>query len=99
MFFEKQELLEGLDLAESNAEIARQCRHRIFSQMIETRGKKYRLFLFCMRSIKYLACQPRRGELLESIYTFMRYLDDVVDGDVALPEGYASAAEYMQRKI
>lgn len=99
MFPEKQELLSGLDLSDSNAEIARQCRQRIYAHMIKTRGKKYRLFLFSMRSMKYLACQPTRGELLESIYTFMRYLDDVVDGDVSLPKGYASAAEYMQEKI
>ncbi|HLC76006.1 MAG TPA: squalene/phytoene synthase family protein [Candidatus Peribacterales bacterium] len=52
-----------------------------------------------MRSIKYLACQPKRGELLESIYALMRYLDDIADRDSSLPKGYSSAMQYIQRKI
>lgn len=67
--------------------------------MIETRGKKYRVFLCCLRSMKYLACQPKRGELLESIYAFMRYLDDIADGDIPLPNGHSSAADYIAGKI
>lgn len=99
MLLEQRDPLAGLEIAKSNADIAKQCRQRIFSQMIETRGNKYRLFLQCMRSMKYLACQPTRGELLESMYALMRYVDDVVDGDTPLPNGYASAAEFVQRKI
>lgn len=99
MFAEKQDPLDDLSISESNSEIARQCRQRIYAHMIETRGKKYRVFLCGLRSAKYLACQPKRGELLESIYAFMRYLDDIADGDIPLPQGHSSPADYIQGKI
>lgn len=74
-------------------------RSRIFRHMLETRGWKYRVFLRYLRFFKYIAFAPLRGEFLESYYSLMRYLDDVVDGDVALPEGYSYESEYITEKI
>ena len=99
MLVERRDPLAGLEMSESNSVIAKQCRRRIYAYMIATRGEKYRLFLCALRNLKYLACQPKRGELLESIYAFMRYLDDVADGDVPLPNGHSSAADFIQEKI
>jgi hypothetical protein len=67
--------------------------------MLQTRGWKYRLVLRQMHLFKYLAFAPTRGEFLESYYTLMRYLDDIVDGDVPLPSGYENIIEYLNEKI
>lgn len=78
---------------------AKEMRSQVFSHMLETRGWKYRAFLRQLRFFKYVAFAPVRGEFLESYYTLMRYLDDVVDGDVSLPEGYSGESEYISEKI
>ncbi len=67
--------------------------------MLRTRGWKYRAFLRYLRIFKYVAFAPLRGEFLESFYVLMRYLDDVVDGDVPLPQGYLNESEYIASKI
>jgi hypothetical protein len=67
--------------------------------MLNTRGHKYRSFLRYLRFFKYAACSPNRGEFLEAYYTLMRYLDDVVDGDVPLPSNYSNAITYIEDKI
>jgi len=74
-------------------------RSRVYAHMLRTRGWKYRSFLRYLRVFKYIAFAPVRGEFLESYYTMMRYLDDVVDGDVSLPEGCGNEAEYIRGKI
>ena len=74
-------------------------RNQVFNHMLDTRGWKYRAFLRYLRFFKYAAFAPTRGAFLESYYVLMRYLDDVVDGDVALPEGYISEKEYLLEKI
>ena len=78
---------------------ARMMRFNVFSQMLETRGWKYRTFLHYLRVFKYISFSPTRGKFLESYYTLMRYLDDIVDGDIPLPEGYSSESEYITEKI
>ena len=78
---------------------AKEMRSKVFKHMLDTRGWKYRVFLRYLRLFKYFAFAPTRGEFLESYYTLMRYLDDVVDGDAPLPEGYQNETEYMIRKI
>jgi hypothetical protein len=78
---------------------ARDMRAKVFHNMLETRGWKYRAFLRYLCFFKYIALAPTRGEFLESYYTLMRYLDDVVDGDVPVPEGYSDASEYLSEKI
>ena len=67
--------------------------------MLATRGWKYRSFLRYLGLFKYLTLDFTRGEFLESYYTLMRYLDDVVDGDIPLPDGYTSESEYILKKI
>lgn len=76
-----------------------QMRKRVFRQMLETRGWKYRSFLRYLRIFKYAAFAPARGEFLENYYVLMRFLDDVVDGDVPLPPGYQNESEYISEKL
>lgn len=78
---------------------AKEMRTIVFQHMLSTRGWKYRTFLRYLRLFKYLAFAPVRGEFLESYYTLMRYLDDIVDGDLPLPENYKTAANYISAKI
>jgi hypothetical protein len=77
----------------------KEIRSKVFEQMLRTRGLKYRTFLWQLRSFKYLAFAPTRGEFLESYYTLMRYLDDVVDGDAPLPNAYTDETKYLLEKI
>jgi hypothetical protein len=67
--------------------------------MLQTRGWKYRAFLRYLRLFKYAAFAPTRGNFLESYYTLMRYMDDIVDGDAYLPSGYKDPSEYLTEKI
>lgn len=78
---------------------SKQMRSRVFHQMLKTRGWKYRSFLRYLQMFKYISFEPSRGRFLESYYTLMRYIDDVVDGDVPLPEKYRSETEYVLEKI
>lgn len=78
---------------------AKQMRQRIYQHMLKTRGRKYRSFLRYLRFFKYISFAPARGEFLESYYTLMRYLDDVVDGDAVLPAGYNCGTDYITDKI
>lgn len=80
-------------------EHARQMRQRIYRHMLQTRGWKYKAFLRYLRLFRYVSFTPKRGEFLESYYTLMRYLDDVVDGDAPLPDGFANPADYILQKI
>lgn len=77
----------------------KEIRSRVFEHMLKTRGLKYRAFLWQLRSFKYLAFAPTRGEFLESYYTLMRYIDDVVDGDAPLSSNYANEVDYIVEKI
>ncbi len=74
-------------------------RLRVYRHMLSTRGWKYRSFLRYLRFFKYISFAPARGEFLESYYTLMRYLDDIVDGDAPLPQGFAGSADYILEKI
>jgi len=77
----------------------RKIRSTVFQHMLITRGWKYRIFLRYLRVFKYISFAPTRGKFLEYYYTLMRYLDDVVDGDAPMPEGYTSETEYIKEKI
>ena len=74
-------------------------RAQIYQHMLKTRGWKYRSFLRFLRLFKYLSFSPARGSFLEYYYVLMRYLDDIVDGDAPLPEGYRDPIAYMEDKI
>lgn len=79
--------------------MAKEMRSRIYSRMLETRRWKYRQFLRYLKLFKYVTFSWPRGEFLESYYVLMRYLDDVVDGDVPLPEGTADKCAFISDKI
>lgn len=74
-------------------------RSDIYRHMLETRGWKYRSFLRALRFFKYISFSPTRGSFLEYYYVLMRYLDDVVDGDAPLPDGYQDPVVYLEEKI
>jgi len=78
---------------------AKEMRTKVYNHMLETRGWKYREFLRYLKLFKYMAFSPKRGEFLESYYTLMRFIDDVVDGDIRLPDKYYSEEEYILEKI
>jgi hypothetical protein len=67
--------------------------------MLTTRGWKYRAFLRYLRIFKYVSFKPTRGKFLEYYYTLMRYLDDVVDGDAPMPQGFNDSSDYIRKKI
>ena len=81
------------------AQKAKVMRKKVFSQMLESRSWKYRSFLFYLSTFKYFSFSRTRGEFLESYYALMRYLDDIVDGDVLLPEGYLNESDFLTEKI
>lgn len=78
---------------------AKNMRARVFRHMLKTRGWKYRAFLRYLRIFKYASFSPTRGDFLESYYTLMRYLDDIVDDDAPLPKGYLNSADFIKEKI
>jgi len=78
---------------------AKEMRSKVFRHMLETRGWKYKAFLRYLKFFKYFAFAPLRGEFLESYYVLMRYIDDIVDGDVQLPGNYKNEEMYMLEKI
>jgi len=77
----------------------KELRSRVFRHMLDTRSWKYRAFLRYLRFFRYVAFSSTRGEFLESYYTLMRYLDDIVDGDLSLPEGFPDQRGYLSEKI
>lgn len=79
--------------------IAKEHRERIFHDMVSKKGNKYRFFLRALRSFRYFSQSNIRGELLESYYALMRYVDDIVDGDSLLPESCKSREEYVEQRI
>ncbi|KAA9039494.1 hypothetical protein FW778_11795 [Ginsengibacter hankyongi] len=81
------------------AEHAKKMRLIVYKHMLNTRGWKYKAFLRYLRFFKYISFAKRRGEFLESYYTLMRYLDDIVDGDAPLPKDYANGVDYIIDKI
>ena len=74
-------------------------RQRVYDHMLERSSSKYKSFLRYLRIFKYVAMAPKRGTFLESYYVLMRYLDDIVDGDLPLPNHYISESEYIRDKI
>ena len=92
-------ILKTLRMKLKNDLLAREMRSKVYRHMLETRGWKYKAFLRYLRIFKYISFTPTRGAFLESYYTLMRYIDDVVDGDLPLAEGYSSESEYISEKI
>jgi hypothetical protein len=72
---------------------------QIYSHMLKTRNAKYKWFLRALRSYKYISLNFKGGKLLEHYYVLMRYIDDVVDGDINLPPGYKNCVEFLEEKI
>jgi hypothetical protein len=67
--------------------------------MLTVRRHKYKWFIRALHSFRYLSMSRDRADFLESYYSLMRYLDDVVDGDAPLPAGYGNSREFVLEKI
>ena len=74
-------------------------RRDIYAHMLRTRGKKYRWFLRYLKLFRLISKTPARADFLETYYTLLRFVDDVVDQDAKLPAGYFSSEEYLMAKI
>lgn len=83
--------------------VSDEMRDGIYLHMLATRGTKYVAMILALRFAnlvsRYVYLSPERGELVESFYVMMRYVDDVVDGDAKLPERFGSGVEFVQDKI
>ena len=47
----------------------------------------------------YSIIHSKRGKLMRYYYALMRYLDDIVDGDIKLNKKYISSKEYIGEMI
>lgn len=77
-------------------------KREIYENMVRTHVENRSniiLFVRALKSFKYFPGNGIRGEFLDAYYALMRYIDDVVDGDAQLPEGYQSREEFVQRRI
>ncbi|MFM8374189.1 MAG: hypothetical protein ACKOCO_17575 [Bacteroidota bacterium] len=74
-------------------------RNHIYQHMLRTRGAKYLWFLKYLKLFRLIAKTPERADFLESYYTLMRYLDDIVDEDAPLPQGYTDTESCLLDKI
>ena len=88
-------------LVELHTEVAKyaKVREEVFAQMLERGKPEYKWFILGIRAFKILSRSSPRGQFLENYYIAMRYVDDITDGDITLPAGYSSSAEYVQRKL
>ncbi len=97
---QKHEKMKGLEAEVKH--FAPLCKE-IFARM-RSRGEKnkksgYKWFLNGIQALKKVPGYKEQSIFLENFYAVMRYVDDVVDGDVKLPAGYTSAITYVEEKI
>ena len=88
-------------ISQLNSEVAEfaSVREDVFNQMLERGKPEYKWFILGIRILRRLSGSFERSHLMENYYIAMRFVDDVADGDVPLPDGYASSADYVQQKI
>ena len=83
----------------SHTDQFKQVQRELFSRLINRNSKKYKSFLWFLRFFKYASMDADRGNLLEAYYVFMRYVDDVIDGDAPLPARYTSKVDFLAEKL
>lgn len=94
--------MKSRDEMKLGARKASELRKDIFNEMLRTRSHKYRLWLMGMEVMAFVATlfgDRGRAEVVVSLYAALHRIDDVADGDVALPKGYSSIVEYVRDKI
>ena len=74
-------------------------RSKIYKQLLARGAWKYRAFLRYLRLFKYFSMSSVRGNFLETYYVLMRYLDDIVDGDLPVPASSSDVPGYILEKI
>lgn len=81
--------------------------NQIMREQFKRRSIKYRLFFTGLLLEKYffkyeqIPDAAKRGTLLRNYYFLMRYLDDIIDGDIILSqyESLASRISYLEAKL
>ena len=72
----------------------------VFSQMLETRARKYQYFLAGLAfGIRILLPQRKRADIFRCVYASLRRADDVADGDIPNPPPHNTAPEFIERLI
>jgi phytoene/squalene synthetase len=89
--------LDDVSLAEAFKQSLRQ-------EILANRGPKYRAFFYGMEAaVKAAQVMLPQGKerttFLGTYYALMRYIDDVVDGDRPLPDGYESATAFVEELL
>lgn len=56
-------------------------KEELHTSLVKRRGHRGKWFHYGLKYLKFIPGNRIHGELLESYYTFMRYIDDIVDGD------------------
>ena len=83
-------------------------RRKVFANMVETRGHKYAGIIRGMQTFRWLMLlqtkgnfveAKRRGEILITFYAAMRWVDDIIDGDVQLPASEKSRIYYVDKRL
>ncbi len=78
---------------------SKEFRDDMYIRMLQRDRKKYYSFLLALKTFRFASMSSVRGSFLENYYFLMRYVDDVVDGDIPLQKEFSTAEEFVSRKI
>ncbi len=73
-------------------------RHETKERLVQ-KHPKYKYWLPALRFSGIFLGSWARGKMFEADYLWMRAVDDIADGDLAVPESYSSAGHYIQEKL
>ncbi|MBI5390867.1 hypothetical protein HZB02_05205 [Candidatus Woesearchaeota archaeon] len=84
---------------DDHVSLAKELRGEVFAHMRKTRGKKYQGFLLAFSAFRHIIAKtPHHADLMEFYYCLNRYLDDIADRDLRVPE-IKDPAAYLTQKI
>jgi len=86
------------DMKEEADESLRRMRGEV-GERLRQRNSKYSLWLNTLRVSGYLLKDLDKGKMFEADYLWLRQIDDIADGDLAVPQGYTSPADYVTQKL
>ncbi len=100
-FFIKEEIPPFRKKMKINKRYIRKIKKEFYGYILgnKTRRKKYRGYYRALRSYKFISLSFKRGNLIELFNIAMRLSDDIADGDLRLPKGYATSADFLEEKI
>ncbi len=75
-------------------------KEQIHTSLVKRRGHRGKWFHYGLWCLKFIPGNRSHGELLESYYTFMRYVYDIVDGDHPYREmPYELRSDFVERRL